>query len=77
MLRFIVIVKFQSQRPDWRVVREQRLFGHNPNVACICHVVDGGIAEYYSRIVLAVGWVREEEAGRVEKWEKASVYKHI
>lgn len=56
MLRFIVIVKFQSQRPNGRVVREQSLFGHNPNVACICHVVDGGIAEYDSRILFAAGF---------------------
>lgn len=70
MLRFIVIVKFQSQRSNWRVVREQRLFGHNPNVACICHVVDGGIAEYYSRILLAVGFKVATWSGKVRESER-------
>ena len=54
MLRFIVIVKFQSQRPNGCVVRKQRLFRYNPNVACICHVGKGGIPENDSRIFFAV-----------------------
>lgn len=34
MLGFIIVVQFQSQRPNGRIIREQRLFGDNPNMAC-------------------------------------------
>lgn len=53
MLCFIVIVKFQSQRSDGRVVGEQRLFGDDPNMACICHVVEGSVPEDNCGILFA------------------------
>lgn len=54
MLRFVVIVELQSQRPYGYVVREKRLFSYNPNVACICHIVQSSVPKNDSSIFLAV-----------------------
>lgn len=47
------VLQLQAQHTVWRVVRMQRLLGHNPHVPLPRHVVLASIAEYHLSVLRA------------------------
>lgn len=54
VVRFVVVLKLQTQSADRSIVSKESLLGDNPYMTCFGHVVQGGISKDNLRIFLAV-----------------------
>lgn len=74
MLRLIVVVQLETQRSYWRIVGEECLLRHNPDMSRVCHVVKCSIAEDDKGIVFAAGERKKREAEKLIGWK--NIQKH-